>query len=202
LSPLNVINGDPNVASSWTSTSYTSWGKLLISTSIYGISDSSKRASIFTTTTTQVPGTTTKKPETTTKKPETTTKKPETTTKKPLTTTKKPETTTKKPETTTKKSETTPRKLTTALNTESTRTSIQTTSKINNGIIFLSFKPLAFIYNYYVKTPNFGTQNFLIKTFFFPYEIEKIDSLITAFFAIFQRHRHQDKVPVPAQELH
>ena len=31
---------------------------------------------------------------------------------------------------------------------------------------------------------------------------KKLKKINKAFLAIFQRHRHQDKVPVPAQELH
>ena len=47
MAPLNVINGDPNVGSSWTSKNYTPWGKILLLTSSYGITDSSKKVYIF-----------------------------------------------------------------------------------------------------------------------------------------------------------
>ena len=47
LSPLNIVTGGGSQANTWTSTSYTSWGKLLITTPEFGITASSKRASVF-----------------------------------------------------------------------------------------------------------------------------------------------------------
>jgi hypothetical protein len=35
LAPLNVVTGDASVGSTWTSTSYTNWGNILISTPTY-----------------------------------------------------------------------------------------------------------------------------------------------------------------------